>query len=208
MVHGRQAPGSGFTLIELLVVIAIGAVLLAVGVPSFTYMIDRNRVSGEVNELLADLALTRSEALSRRARVVMCRSNNPMSATATCDGASTDWNTGWIVFVDDKDPASGGVNFQHDADETVVYAYRRSSPKISITSNPSIAAIAVTSNGTVFIMNSLTGTAEPPLPGADPLRIDIHFSDANLDNNNSARRSVCVATTGRARTASTFGTCA
>ena len=83
---------TGFTLIELLVVIAISAILLAVGVPSFSYMIDRNRVAGEVNEMLADLALTRSEALARRGRVIMCRSTNPALAGATCDAAATDWS--------------------------------------------------------------------------------------------------------------------
>src|SRR5882762_11696651 len=84
MRHGPKPPRNGFTLIEMLVVIAISAILLAVGVPSFSYMVDRNRVAGEVNQMLADLALTRSEALARRGRVIMCRSTNPTTG-GVCD---------------------------------------------------------------------------------------------------------------------------
>src|SRR5215470_11160451 len=111
MRHGPDKTRTGFTLIELLVVLAIGAILLAVGVPSFSFMIDRNRVAGEVNEMLADLALTRSEALSRRGRVIMCRTADPTAANAVCAAAGTDWTSGWIVFVDDT---TAGTAFERD----------------------------------------------------------------------------------------------
>jgi prepilin-type N-terminal cleavage/methylation domain-containing protein len=191
---------TGFTLIELLVVIAISAILLAVGVPSFSYMIDRNRVAGEVNEMLADLALTRSEALARRGRVIMCRSTNPALASATCDAAATDWSSGWIVFVDNT---TAGTAFQRDpgdATEAIIRAYARTSPQVSLTANPAFAGITVTADGTVFVLdgNPLTSLGA----GAEPLRIDFAGADA------SNRRSLCVATTGRARTSASFGACA
>jgi type IV fimbrial biogenesis protein FimT len=202
MGNGQKQAATGFTLIEMLVVIAISAILLAVGVPSFTYMVDRNRVSGEVNEMLADLAMTRSEALTRRARVIMCRSSNPTSAGAVCDGAATDWGSGWIVFVDNADPALGGVNFQRDDPaEAIVRAYRRTSQQVALTAAPGFAGITVTADGTVFLLdgNPLSSLA----PGVDePLRIDFAGTDAGN------RRSLCIATTGRARTSSTFGSCA
>ncbi|HTT09560.1 MAG TPA: GspH/FimT family pseudopilin [Burkholderiaceae bacterium] len=187
----------GFTLIEALVVIAIAAILLAVGVPSFTYMIDRNRVSGEVNEMLADVALTRSEALARRGRVIICRSSAPTSATASCDGAATDWDTGWIVFIDDT---TTGVAFQRDPAEPVIRAYLRTSPQVTISAAPAFAGLTVTSDGTVFVLdgNPLSSLGA----GAEPLRIDF----AGNDPGNS--RSICIATTGRARISTTFGACA
>jgi prepilin-type N-terminal cleavage/methylation domain-containing protein len=197
MRHGSMPITTGFTLVEMLMVIAIGAILLAVGVPSFSYMIDRNRVAGEVNEMLANLALTRSEALARRTRVVMCRSTNPRLATAQCDAATTDWNSGWIVFVDDP---TTGVAFQRDAAEPVISAYLRNSEQVSITAAPAFAGITVTADGTVFLLdgNPLSTLAA----GApEPLRIDFSGNDT------ANRRSLCIATTGRARTAATFGTC-
>jgi len=188
---------TGFTLIEMLVVIAIGAILLAVGVPSFSYMIDRNRVAGEVNEMLADLALTRSEAITRRGRVIMCRSAAPTAPTATCTAASTDWNAGWIVFVDDP---TAGVPFQRDAAEPVIRAYLRTSPQVAVTAAPAFAGLTVTADGTVFVLdgNPLSSLGG----GAEPLRIDFTGSDP------VNRRSLCIATTGRARTSATFGACA
>lgn len=196
MRHRSTGEASGFTLVELLVVLAIGAILLAIGVPSFSYMIDRNRVAGEVNEMLADLALTRSEALARRARVIMCRSSDG----ATCASTATDWNAGWIVFVDN---AAGATAFQRDTGdvvEAVIRAYSRTSPQVSISAAPSFAGLTVTADGTVFVLDgnpisSLGG-------GAEPLRIDF----AGRDSANS--RSLCIATTGRARTSGTFGVCA
>lgn len=190
---------TGFTLIELMVVIAIGAILLAVGVPTFSYMVDRTRVANEVNEMLADLALTRSEAITRRGRVIMCRSAAP-STTAICDAAATDWNAGWIVFVDDP---TTGVPFQRDPAnpaEVVIRAYARTSQRVTVIAAPAFAGITVTADGTVFVLdgNPLSSLAA----GAEPLRID--FSGTDPGN----RRSLCVATTGRARTSATFGACA
>jgi len=196
MRQGRTPTTNGFTLIEMLVVIAIGAILLAVGVPSFTYMMDRNRVAGEVNEMLADLALTRSEALARRGRVIMCRSANG----ATCSAAATDWNIGWIVFVDNT---TTGTAFQRDAAdavEAVIRAYTRTSPQVSITAAPGFAGITVTADGTVFVLDgNPISSLNPGL--AEPLRIDFAGQDA------ANSRSLCLATTGRARTSNSFGAC-
>jgi type IV fimbrial biogenesis protein FimT len=193
---GSREANTGFTLIEMMVVIAISAILLAVGVPSFTYMMDRTRVANEVNEVLADLALTRAEAITRRGRVIICRSSTPTSASATCDVASTDWTPGWIVFVDDT---TTGTAFQRDPAEPIIRGYVTSTQQVTITAAPALAGLTVTADGTVFVLdgnplNSL-GTA------TEPLRIDFSGTDP------SNRRSVCVATTGRARTSSTFGVC-
>jgi type IV fimbrial biogenesis protein FimT len=192
MRRGSRGATSGFTLIEMLVVIAISAILLAVGVPSFSYMIDRNRVAGEVNQMLADLALTRSEALARRTRVVMCRSANPTTG-GTCDGAATDWNSGWVVFVDDT---TAGVAFQRDAAEPIIRAYMRTSQQVALTATPALAGITVTADGTVFLLD---GT---PIAGGAELRIDFSGNDS------ANSRSLCISTTGRARISTTFGLCA
>jgi type IV fimbrial biogenesis protein FimT len=86
---------SGFTLIELMVVILIAAMLMAIGIPSFRYVTNSNRISSEVNGLLGDLQYARSEAIKEGATVTVC----PISAVGatTCAGTTT-WNKGWIVL--------------------------------------------------------------------------------------------------------------
>ena len=54
---------TGFSLIELMVVIAIVAVLLTLGLPSFQSSLRSNRIATTSTELLASLALARSEAV-------------------------------------------------------------------------------------------------------------------------------------------------
>ena len=83
----------GFTLVELLVVVAIVAILLSIGTPSYRYITTSYRMSSEVNGLLGDLMLARSEAIKEGQFVTTCASADG----ATCSG-STAWNTGWIVF--------------------------------------------------------------------------------------------------------------
>lgn len=94
----RQArPGltRGFTLLELLVTMAILAIVLAIGVPSFRYIIYSSRISNEVNALVGSLQYARGEAIKRGQSVAVCASNDG----ATCSGASS-WVSGWLVFVD------------------------------------------------------------------------------------------------------------
>jgi len=85
----------GFTLVEALATLAVAGVLAAAVVPSLAAGLRATRVSAASNEMLASLLLTRSEAVKRRGRVVMCRSANGESCAA-----SGNWEQGWIVFAD------------------------------------------------------------------------------------------------------------
>lgn len=86
----------GFTIVELSVVLVIIAVTAAVALPSFDRLIRSNRVSTQANELIASLALARTEAIRTNTPtvgnrdVVLC----PSSDGLTC---AVDWNDGWIV---------------------------------------------------------------------------------------------------------------
>jgi len=86
----------GFTLTELMVVTAIVAILLGIGVPSYRYITNSYRIAGEVNSLLGDLQYARAESLREGRFVTVCISRDG----ANCDGASTTWQEGWIVFSD------------------------------------------------------------------------------------------------------------
>jgi len=100
----------GFTLTELIITMAIAAILLTVGVPSFRDMILNNRIVTQTNELIAALNLTRSEAIKRGVRVVVCRAAGSGCAT---DSTSV-WEAGWIIFADSN--SNGAL----DADEPII----------------------------------------------------------------------------------------
>jgi len=85
----------GFSLIELMVVVSLGAILLGIGTASYRYVTNANRVSTEVNSLLGDLMLARSEAIKQSAFVIVCPVASPLGCNATAH-----WENGWIVFVD------------------------------------------------------------------------------------------------------------
>lgn len=65
-------PLRGFSLIELMVAVAILAILLALAVPSFQDMIQRNRVRTAAADLTDSLNLARSEAIKRGSSTRLC----------------------------------------------------------------------------------------------------------------------------------------
>lgn len=56
----RQA---GFTLMEMLIAIAIVAILTSLALPSFSGMLDRQRVQGAAENLFADMQYAKSQAI-------------------------------------------------------------------------------------------------------------------------------------------------
>ena len=99
----------GFSLVEALTAAAVAAVLVSVAAPPMDDLLASSRVSAASNELLGDLLLTRSEAMKRRMRVVICKSAEGQWCTGTGG-----WQQGWIVFED-----SNGDG-QRTAGETLV----------------------------------------------------------------------------------------
>ena len=88
----------GFTLIELLVTLAILAIIAVIAAPSLQNFVLNNRIRTQATALTTSLVLARTEAISRNARVV----TSPGSASG-CNG--TQWESGWVVFVDTNNDA-------------------------------------------------------------------------------------------------------
>lgn len=97
-VSKYKKSNTGFTLIEILVTIAIVGIVASFAIPSFNNLIVSNRNTTAANELMANLLLAKSEALKRSSNVTLC----PSADQSTCSGSS-DYSTGWIVFLDCND---------------------------------------------------------------------------------------------------------
>lgn len=100
-VIGRSA---GFTLVELMVTLVVLGVVMAMAFPSFTFVMNNNRLSSATNEMVASLHMARMEAIRLNGRTTLCRSEDG----ATCsDGAV--W-TQWVTLADsDRDGAIDDV---------------------------------------------------------------------------------------------------
>lgn len=97
----------GFSLIELMVTIAVLAILVTIGLPSFQGSMRSNRVATGVNELMASIALARSEAIRSPGGAAMCPSENG----STCLPDDSSWDNGWMVWSDpDGNGLPGGAN--------------------------------------------------------------------------------------------------
>ncbi len=98
----KESPDShsirGFTLMELLITLAVAGILLSIAVPEFRESLQQSRQDSRVMELTGALNFARSEAIKQSSRVSVCARNSDM----TC---GTNWNRGWIVFVDSADNA-------------------------------------------------------------------------------------------------------
>lgn len=116
----------GFTLVELMTVIAVVAILAAIALPSFQGSLRSNRVATASNELMASVALARTEAIRSRNPGVICTS----TTGAGCDG---DWNSGWLVWSDIDN--SGTVN----GAETVV-RYVQGNPRLVLAGSATLMA--------------------------------------------------------------------
>ncbi len=92
---------SGFTIIEILMTMVVMAILLSIAAPSVTRTLLDSRIRSQSSDLLANLAVARSEAAKRGVRVTICASTTYANASPSCTGGGASaWNTGYIIFAD------------------------------------------------------------------------------------------------------------
>lgn len=146
MRHYRQTKERGVTLIELMITLTVMGVLLAIAVPSFESLIASSRLSTSTNDLLSTIAQSRSEAIRRGQRIVLCVQD---PANAGQCAAAGGWEQGWLAYIDtDRDGALDG------GEETLISAPRQTA-NISIPANGAALDITFLPSGRVTAATTL-----------------------------------------------------
>lgn len=76
----------GFTLFELLITLLIMALILGLGLPSFSQQIQKNRVQAAAEELRQAVEAARTQAVMLNKRTLL--------------QANESWHNGWTLFID------------------------------------------------------------------------------------------------------------
>ncbi|MGH6647479.1 GspH/FimT family pseudopilin [Aquabacterium sp.] len=136
----------GFTLVELMVTVSILAILLAIGAPNLRDFLVKQQVAADANALASAFRLARSEALKRSGTVSVCPSPDPSAKPPACvTTATTNWSTGWLVFIDYPNSAGHAGAFESDRD-TLLHI-EQDIKSVSITSSTSDTVVSFLANG-------------------------------------------------------------
>jgi type IV fimbrial biogenesis protein FimT len=133
----------GFTLIELVIALALAGVLAAIAIPGYRDWIAGYELAIHAQQLAASMALARTEALKRAARVSLCRSADGRQCVA-----GGGWAAGWIVFLDRN--RDGRV----DAGEPVLRIEPPAAPGVRVAANRSVEDyVSFTASGHARLLN-------------------------------------------------------
>jgi type IV fimbrial biogenesis protein FimT len=182
---------SGFNLLELMVTLLVVGIVLGVGVPNCMEFQRNSAMTSAANDLISAIYMARGESVKRQVPVTLCASAN---ATAPAPACGVGPETGYIVFVDDANPAGiAGTdgNATVDAGELVLFQH------------PAPTGAMTIATDSIYISYGPNGFVVPIAPGqAQPSLTTILLCDdrGNRDSGGtSAARVVQVAPTGRAQ---------
>jgi len=148
---------SGFTLIELLVAMAVAAILLGIGIPSFSGAIKNSQVSTDYNEVVQALYLARSESVKSSELVTVCPKMTVGSEQ--CGTNNGDWKHGWLVFVDIVS-SPGEASAKVDADDEIISTHPEPRSENTITAVGSTNRTKNTASERNYIRFTPTGVSE------------------------------------------------
>ena len=169
----------GFTLIELMVVIAIAAILLTLAGPSFVSAYRNARLNSYTNGMVAAINATRGEAMKR----------NMFALMQPKDGS--DWNTGWIIFVDTD------MNMQLDRSKDIVIVEHESHDQdsfIQISSKTDVTG----SSGTLVAFDG-SGFAKGNNASVPNTTLTLKRTDVPVAEQDKVTRRIKIARSGRVR---------
>jgi type IV fimbrial biogenesis protein FimT len=155
----------GFSLVELMIAIVILAILITVGIPSFSATLLRLKASATADALASALHFARSSAISMNAKVSLCALAANEVPKPQCDNAATDWNRGWIVIDGDDTVLK---YWRMDNDESIqlligAIAHDEKQVRFNAQGEASLFDGAAPISGTLQFESSVMGCANPQL---------------------------------------------
>jgi len=178
---------NGFTLIELLVALAVAAILLGIGIPSFSSAIKNSRIISDTNEITRALYLARSEAVKSNERVTVCPKQTFDSLQ--CGTGTNDWQFGWLVFTDIAFE-DGETAATIDPEDEIISIHDKPRSKNTITGMGSTDRTKKTVSDRAYIRYHTTGRSE---------WANGSFLLCNNDNEAELSRAINIAPTGDIR---------
>ena len=172
----------GFTLVELMITLTIAAILAFLAVPSLTAYKRNAELTAATNTLLAAINAARGEAMKRGMNTLVVPTNN-----------GTDWNTGWVVFVD-KDAAR---NQTYDAGVDEAILVQGAMPTYVTVSG---TGIADNTSPSPYIKFDASGYARSRSGGSGNLTLSLTRTDLAGAQLAEQTRRIKIANTGRTRT--------
>ena len=121
-----KAKHSGFSLVELMMALSIAVILMATVTPGLISLLRNNQMTTLHNDLMSDLAVARSTAVTRGNNATLCPSNR---AGNQCLKRAQIWSYGWLVF-DDLDN-DGTI----DPNESVIATKNKMSSRLQMIGN-------------------------------------------------------------------------
>ncbi|MEM6484847.1 MAG: GspH/FimT family pseudopilin [Pseudomonadota bacterium] len=142
----------GFSLIELMMVVTLAGLILVFGAPSFQASLERNRLQSGASTVASALSFARSEAVIRGAPVSIC----PTVDTTACSGSN--WETGWLIFVDDGDGGGAPADGTQNGSERLLRIGEASPPGVTVRTVNFAAGTSITFEDDGRILQDIQGT--------------------------------------------------
>ena len=185
MSNNRRVISGGFTLVEMMVTLGIAAVLALLAIPGVESCKRNAEMTSLSNTLLASLNAARGEAMKRG-----------VPALIVPAGSSTDWNTGWIVFVDNgkgRKDGETGYRVYVAGDDLLVSAQPAPRSYFTITAN------GTAGENPAYIMFDGMGYSRTKAYAFGALTLSITRNDLSGDEQLKETRRLIVASSGRVR---------
>jgi len=187
---------TGLTLVELMIAIAVVGVLLTIGLPSFSNMIDTNRLKGAAETLYGNIQRARSESIKRNDDIYVNFSADGsatwvygVSNVTGCTLAQTDATnaSACTIVVDDGDGTVHGINSATDTGDKLLMRFV-SDEWVDVT-----MALNSFASGTQLAFNGRQGTTRDSATGT------FSIGTVQLTSGDGKRLDVRVAALGQIR---------